>query len=272
MGRFLSPFAMPIYANIDVWLMIGFGFGLFLFFRGLRTFRRSLMVADTPTIPIRSVAMGITQVHGRAEGAEAFPSPVSGTSCYAFKVKIERWDNRGWGHHRTDQNGRRFLIADDSGRIRVDPLEADFDLPVNCRRTVGASQTSIYPAIMDLIRPTSTAVDDDVSLEVRTDEQLLEYAGVGYGYQNALHFLEYCIRPGHEYDVLGTCVENPRPRGDDDKNLITKGDHNGTFLISSKSAEQLKQGMGWRSTVMVIGGATLTVFCAALFMARHGLF
>ena len=55
---------MPSKGNIDVWLVMGFGLGVVLFFRGLRVFRKSLIVADTPIIPIRSVAMGLTQVHG----------------------------------------------------------------------------------------------------------------------------------------------------------------------------------------------------------------
>jgi hypothetical protein len=272
MGRFLSLFNMHPNGNIDVWLIIGFGFGLVLLFRGLRTFRKGLMVADTPIIPIRSVAMGITQVQGHAGGDTPFPSPVSGTPCYAFRVNIERYAGRnGWRHHRTDQNGQRFFLSDESGRIRVDPLKAEFDVPVSCRRSVGGPPMDFsLPGILRSIRGDSFS-DSGVSADAKTDNELLEYAGVGYGYMDPLRFTEYCIEPDQEYDVLGTCVENPRPENDNDRNLITKGDHNGTFLISSKSAEQLKQGMSWSSTLMVICGVALAIFCAALFMARQGL-
>ena len=263
---------MPIYANIDVWLVFGFGLGLFLFFWGLRTFRRGLMVADTPIMPIRGVAMGITQVHGHAGGDTPFPSPVSGTPCYAFRVKIERYAGRnGWQHHRTDQNGQRFYLIDESGRIHVDPLKAEFDVPVNCRREIGGPVMGF--SLMNLFRPMEADASDGsgLSADAKTEDELLEYSGVGYGCTDPFRFTEYCIKPDHEYDVLGTCVENPRPEDDYDRNLITKGEHNGTFLISSKSAEELKQGAGWRSSMMVMGGAALAVFCAALFMARHGL-
>ena len=230
------------------------------------------MVADTPTIPIRSIAMGITQVHGHAGGDTPFPSPVGGTPCYAFRVKIERYAGRsGWQHHRTDQNGMRFHLADDSGRIQIDPREAEFDVPVNCRRQVGDPPMNF--TLLSLFRSMSLNPYDqsDYSADARTDDGLLEYAAVGYGCPDAFRFTEYCIEPDQEYDVLGTCVEDPRPEDNNDRNLITKGAHNGTFLISSKSEEELKQGMSWRSTMMVIGGASLAVFCAALFMARHGL-
>ena len=258
--------------NIDVWLIIGFGFGVVLFFRGLRVFRKGLMVADTPIIPIRSIAMGIAQVHGHAGGDTPFPSPVSGTSCYAFRIKIERYvERKGWRHHRTDQNGQRFSLIDESGRIHVDPRQAEFDVPVNCRRQIGDPVMCF--SLANLFSPMEADASDgsDLSVNAKTEDELLEYAAVGYGCTDAFRFTEYCIKPDHEYDVLGTCVENPRPEGEDDRNLITKGDHNKTFLISSKSAEELKQGMSWRSTMMVIGGAGLVVFCAALLMARHGL-
>jgi hypothetical protein len=264
---------MQPHTNIDAYLVLGFGFGIVLFFRGLRTFRTNLVVADTPVIPIRAVAMGIAQVHGHAGGETPFPSPVSGTPCYAFRVKIERYVGRnGWTHHRTDQNGKRFYLADETGRILVDPREAEFDVPVNCRRQVGDPPVTFSLASLIHAFPLNAYDDSDVSATAKTDNELLEYAGVGYGCVDAFRFTEYCIEPDNDYDVLGTCIENPKPEGQQDRNLITKGTHDSNFLISSRTADQLKQGIGWRSTMMVIGGAGLVIFCAALSMSRHGLF
>lgn len=128
-------------------------------------------------------------------------------------------------------------------------------------------------SLMSLIHPLPADASDgsDLSVNAKTDDQLLEYAGVGYECMDGFRFTEYCIKPGEEYDVLGTCVQNPRPLDENDRNLITKGKNNHTFLISSKSAEQLEKGMGWRSTMMIWGGAALTVACAGLFMAIHGM-
>lgn len=272
MRQFFALIDMNPYGNIDVWLILGSGLGLILFFRGLFIFRKGLIVADTPTIPIRSIAMGIAQVHGHTSGGNPFPSPISGTPCYAFKVKIERYvQNKNWKHHRTDQNGAHFYIEDDSGRIMVDPREAEFDLPVNCRRQIGGPVMGF--SLMNLIRPMQADASDgsDLSVNAKADDELLEYSGVGYDCMDPFRFTEWCIKPGQEYDVLGTCVENPKPSDESDRNLITQGNNNHTFLISSKSAEQLEQGMSLRSAMMIWGGAALTVACAALFMARHGL-
>lgn len=263
---------MHVDAHINAWLVVGFGLGLVLFFRGLGLFRRGLMVADTPLIPIRSVAMGIAQVHGQAGGDEPFPSPVSGTPCYAFKVVIDRYGQRnGWRHHRTDQNGKSFYLSDDSGKVLVQPREAELDVPRNCIRQVGGPTMSF--SLTSLIHPLPADASDgsDLSVNAKTDDQLLEYAGVGYECMDGFRFTEFCLKPGEEYDVLGTCVENPKPLDENDRNLITKGKNNHNFLISSKSVEQLEQGMSWRSAMMIWGGAALTVACAGLFMAIHDL-
>jgi hypothetical protein len=37
--------------------VVGFGVGLFWFFKGFRVYRESRVLADTPEIPIRSMAI-----------------------------------------------------------------------------------------------------------------------------------------------------------------------------------------------------------------------
>jgi hypothetical protein len=254
--------------------IFGLGAGLLFFYRGLRYYRKTLVVADTPVIPIRSVAMGLAQVHGTAQGEGAFPSPVSGVPCYAYKVQIERYNqhsNRGsWSHYRTDVNGKRFYVEDDTGRVPVDPHSADLDVPRTCRRTVPETTWSMWT---DKEADFPATAAGAAGLTVRSDEDLQEFAqGVGGDYNNRYRFTEYCVLPGKEYDVLGTCVENPRPSAPNDRNLITKGQNEETYLISSKAPAQLERSLRWKSALMVWGGVALAGACAALWMAEFGLF
>lgn len=240
-----------------VFPILGFAAGLLFFFRGLRYYRETLVVADTPAIAIRSVAMGLVQIHGTAKGDGAFPSPVSGVPCYAFKVEIERWrqdsSRGGWKHYRTNQNGTHFYLEGSTGRVQVDPRGADLDLPKNCRRTVPESSWSAWTD-QEADFP-STDVGNAL-MEVRSDDDLQQYAqGVGGDVTNRFRFTEYCVVPGREYDVLGTCIENPHPNGLDERNLITKGQNEQTFLVSSKAAGQLERSLRWKSALMVWGAS-----------------
>ena len=113
----------------------------------------------------------------------------------------------------------------------------------------------------------------DTVLEVRTDEDLREYAeGIGALDSDRFRFTEYCIIPGNRYDVLGTCTGNPSPSGPDDRNLITKGRNEETFLISSKAAAQMERGLRWKSALMVWGGVALATIGAMVLLAEFGLF
>ena len=52
--------------DVYTFLSLGFGAGLYSFFKGFRVFREYRVLEDTPLIPLRSVAMGLVHVHGRA--------------------------------------------------------------------------------------------------------------------------------------------------------------------------------------------------------------
>jgi hypothetical protein len=80
------------------------------------------------------------------------------------------------------------------------------------------------------------------------------------------------VLPGENYEITGTCCENPEPADDHDRNRIAKGEHEHTFLISSKPEQQLESGLRRNAMLMIFGGAALTLVCLALLMARYKLF
>ena len=85
-------------------------------------------------------------------------------------------------------------------------------------------------------------------------------------------FTELCLLPGREYTVTGTCAENPNPRDSYDRNLLMKGQHDPTFLISWKSGKQMEQGLRRKALLLVLLGAGLIVGCTAILLAKLGLF
>jgi len=83
---------------------------------------------------------------------------------------------------------------------------------------------------------------------------------------------EYVIRPEQECFVSGTCVENPQPADEHDRNLIRKGQAEPTFLISCQEERQATGAVRGRSLKMVFGGAALSVVCLALLLWHLNLF
>ena len=81
---------------------------------------------------------------------------------------------------------------------------------------------------------------------------------------------EYCILPGHWYDVTGTCVENPHPKDSHDRNLIVKGENEPTFLISWRTEKEIESALRRRAALHIFGGAALSVVCLGILLARLG--
>jgi hypothetical protein len=259
--------------NPIIWLTCGFCFGLVVFVRGLLLYRRALLVEDTPAMPIRSVAMGLVQIHGTACGERTIWAPVSGTSCYAYKIRIERVGNklgmRG-SHVRTDSNGVRFYLEDTTGRVSVEPEGAEFDVPETSRREVATEGQARFANVAPLDFDTGPALDGNPA----SDQYLLAYArgqSLGFFEAQPYRFIESCIVPEREYTILGTCGQNPKPADDSDRNLIARGQHESAFLISSKAEVQLQRTLSQKSKLMVVGGAALSMVCAAGLLNFYNL-
>lgn len=123
---------------------IGFGGGIYLFFKGFRRFRQYRVVADTPEIPIRSMPMGLVHIRGQARCDEMLTSPITRTPCYLYQVVVEEWhsDSEGgghWNHVVTDLQTVKFYLEDTSGNVLVDATDAELDLPRHSQREVRAS-------------------------------------------------------------------------------------------------------------------------------------
>ena len=81
---------------------------------------------------------------------------------------------------------------------------------------------------------------------------------------------EYCIVPDHSLDITATCVENPQPADEHDRNLLMKGTNEPTFLISYRTQKAIESKLRWRAAGYVFGGAALSIVCLAIILAKIG--
>lgn len=268
--------------KIDVWLTVGFGAGLYYFYQGFRTFREYRVLMDTPEIPIRSVAMGLVEIHGKATGTPPVPSPVTQTPCYYYTVDIEHWvtgKNGGhWDHLVTDEGGPRFYVADATGKVLVDAHKAEFDLLQSARVETSRS-FGLGRLFSGVGSSTGAAVNSGVSVDLgeyaRSAVARRKGTGIfqsGTGSGERYRLTEHLVVPEHWYDITGTCVENPQPQDEYDRNLIVKGTNEPTFLITWRSEQEIRRTLRNRAAQRIFGGAILAVVCLGLFLAKHGAF
>lgn len=219
-----------------------FGLGVLTFFSGFKKYREVREFDDTPRIPIRGMPMGLVQVRGNASGDAPLQSPVWKKPCYVYTVKVERWKQDGqsgsWEYSSTKTVGLPFYLLDGTGKVLVDPEGADCDL-------------TPYPS------------------------QVMRGLPAGLFSQSLtpgrFRVTEFLVLPGHLYDVIGSCTENPDPTDEHDRNMITKGQNDPTFAITWQTRRQKAQALLGQARIQVFGGAALSLVCAAILLGKLGL-
>jgi hypothetical protein len=82
---------------------------------------------------------------------------------------------------------------------------------------------------------------------------------------------EYCVMAGEEYEITGTCVNNPHSSDFDDHSMIARGRDEKTFEISDKPDGQVEYEHWHRAMMMIFGGAAVALGCLALLLMMNKL-
>jgi len=82
---------------------------------------------------------------------------------------------------------------------------------------------------------------------------------------------EYCVIAGEEYEITGTCVENPEATGPNDHSLVMRGREETTFEISDRPSGEMGDGHRQRAITMIFGGAAVAIACLYIFLMLNKL-
>ncbi len=242
-------------------------------FSGLRRLRDYKILADTPLIPIRSVSLGLTKIRGKAQSDQLILSPVSHTPCCFYKIEIEVTKGDGeWKDCLVRWNGPRFFLADDSGKALIDARNVDdenYDVPQSYQCEMNGEALS---AISELRRPRRVVNGlsrIDRVLHTHFHEKADRHLAKRKWSNDAYRLQEFLVLPGEEYQVTGTCVENPDSNGADDRNLICKDDRVRSFAISATMTQGLRTKLQHYFAIqMIVCGAIGTLVFGYLSLGR----
>ena len=117
-GPFQGLFQQAVHSGALA--LVGAGLAGWYGFLCLRLKRR---VENTPTSRIRSLAMGMVEVKGKAIRSYALVSPMTQLPCVFYRLtKYKRSSNNEWRlSHVTSSGGVPFLLDDGTGRVEIDP-------------------------------------------------------------------------------------------------------------------------------------------------------
>lgn len=106
------------------------------FFEGIALRRIRRLIRNLPTSEANSIRLGLVEVQGKAKWKEKLYSPISETPCVYYTYKVEQWqrtkDGSNWVLIALGESGERcFYIEDNTGRVLVDPVNAEISSCVN---------------------------------------------------------------------------------------------------------------------------------------------
>jgi hypothetical protein len=261
--------------------------GALIFAWGFKVYRELRILEDTPLIPVRSVSMGLSRLKGKATGEDRLTSPMTNQPCYYYRVQVQEWErignNAGWNTYKSKTEARRFYLDDGSGRVLVDPQGANLDVEYTFHAEIGPRTKNtryVNPSLgapglaeaelraLIAINPklrTAYLQSNDGPL-VRPPDLTPEMVA-RLNPRESFRLTEHCLLADRECTVLGTCVENPSPKDEQDRNLITKGSTEKTFLITTKAELQEEKKLRRSAMLRVLLGAGIMVAVTAFAVA-----
>jgi hypothetical protein len=241
----LLGFVAMLLADIFFCLMF-----LRMFFSLFRNYRNYKIFVDTPEIQIRSAALGLVKIRGKAESDQLEPAPFSQKPCCFYKTTIETWsppsdeEHSGhWQEFRTDLGGSRFLLADGTGKITIETPE------------VSASDINVAQTFeKEVDEPFAPLIEYFEKLDARRERHSY--------HPSECRLLEWAVLPGEEYKVIGDRIENPDPQSASaDRYLVCAG-KGMPFAIFSEAGESALFSSYAKTSVTV--GAVVAVACMFL--------
>ncbi len=177
--------------GIWIWLL-GIGVGVYLFYRGFRLLARRRLIVNTPTARVRSAPIGLVELSGLAVGPYTMAAPITDKRCYyyhsiAWQLR-KSGKNRNWEKVAEESLHLPFFLDDNTGRVLVDPTDAEMDLHCDFREE--------YRGFLG----TSVEVPERVAAF------LLKH---GVSASESTKIEEFCIKPKNALFILGTLAENP---------------------------------------------------------------
>ncbi len=126
--------------GVGTGLLAGF-VASFLFWSGLHYIRLKRKIENTPTSKVRSLAMGMVEVHGRARRQYALVAPMTQSACVYYRLRKYRRDkNNKWKLVQdVDSSHVSFLVDDGTGCVAVAPQGASVKTKTRQSGTPGQS-------------------------------------------------------------------------------------------------------------------------------------
>jgi hypothetical protein len=218
-------------------------FGLFLIYSGAQRFLLYQKIRNIPTSKVRSAAVGLAELFGKAYFEGDMPSPVSRQNCAYWRIKGEYYKpgkHGGWRDIYNSHSSSQFYLEDDTGRMRVEPEGAEIDIPADFTSAGHLEAGGIFGLFK------AKTLDPKVLSFLESNPAARNAFHSHKGYE--LRLTEYYIAEGDELYILGTATQRAGAASSiGHENLLMKKGGDGIMYVSDsgerKAAEKVRNSM-----------------------------
>jgi len=234
--------------------------GPWLFLRAFRDFRTRRLIQNTPTSHVRSLAMGLVEIHGSVLELNRHTAPFSGRPCAYWQVEIATKSRNGWSTVHRGSSGNPFGVDDGTGVALVYPQGADCKVNFATEETCfGIAVPEPYVRYMDEHRIAFSFVWRLSSLRFR--ERILEEGEVVFVLGSAMPRAQ-AVDVSHAEEATGTdgaAVMRAHDAPPEASAVVRRGEREKVFIISQQAERDLALTLGLRAWAGFVGGPALTL-------------
>lgn len=243
--------------------------GPWLFLAGFRALRVKQLIESTPTARVRSMAMGMVEIHGKLTPRSRVVGPFSGRPCCYWEVEIQTRSNSRnnsyqWHTVHKNRSGHPFFLHDETGVALVYPQGGDIRTPFGVEEaTSGFGVPDCYSQYMEENHLGMRAIWalGPMRFRERTLEEGASVYVLGRAYPRAMasnvSWDEEALQATGTDAIGATRV---RSLDHDVQGVIRRGPGDPAFLISPQSEKVMSMEYGLKAFGGVIGGPLVTLF------------
>ncbi|VVC03146.1 E3 Ubiquitin ligase [Candidatus Bilamarchaeum dharawalense] len=224
--------------------------GLGMIYGGVQRYLLEQKIKNIPTSKVRSVAVGLVEIFGKAKCLDSLNSPISKVKCIYWSLKCEYYKSGkhgGWRDFYTPSTNKQFYLEDDTGKMLIDPNGAEIDIPSDLTSTgylddkgfLGMKRKTLDPKILDYLNNAP-----DVLAKFKSHSH------------TELRVTESFIAEGDPLYILGSAEpkEGASSAVQQENLIIRKGKTDQIMYVSDSNEKKAVEKIWWSIWPMIVGG------------------
>ncbi|MDO9517644.1 MAG: GIDE domain-containing protein [Methanosarcinaceae archaeon] len=255
--------------------------GLVIFLYGFKVMSKYRLINDTPRSKIRSMAMGLVELHGNVLADTCITTPFSQTDCVYYSYEIKEYrkhtskgsdgkttTSKSWDTISSGEKRIPFFAKDETGSVHVNPINADFNVDDKKIFLQKAGLFGMFGIIGNALKNWDS--NNQSNLDIGT-WGLIPVKKSNWSFNNRVgdrKYYERYIEPDANLFLLGTAANNPQASNDV---FIHKGENEPTFIISDKSEKELVGSLKWKMIGSFVFGAIFFIIGVMISLSMMGI-